>query len=404
MIESDPRFPYGSPRPAGASEGPVNPPLVRSTSWAGATAESQRQSGARESHEPFFYPRYGHPNAKAFEAVVAANERCDGALSYASGMAAIHAALTFAVSAGDRIAVARQVYGGTEALCREELPRYGVGVDRFDALDPSSLDRVLERGPKLVWVETPINPTLRIVDLQAIVSRSHDAGALVACDATFAPAPVQWPAGLGVDLVFHSLTKYYGGHSDVLGGVLAGPHLLLTDLERNRARTGAILGPDQAWLLQRSFETHGLRVEKQCRSAATIARWLDGHTGSDGPLAAVHHPSLPGHPDHELAARQMPGGGGGVVTLDHAGGLDGAVGAFDALHRIARAPSLGGVESLACLPCHSSHASLSERELVEAGIAPGAVRVSVGIEPVAELIGDLASALGLPEPDCAALE
>ena len=270
-----------------------------------------------------------------------------------------------------------------------------ISVDVFDVFDESEWDRVLAERPKLCWVETPINPTMRLVDLGRLAERCHAAGVLLACDATFAPAPIQSALRSGADLIVHSLTKYYGGHSDVLGGVVVSAHDHCEVIEGFRARTGAILGPDSAWLVQRSLRTHRIRVEEQNRNATRLARELAEHVAPDGILTAVHHPSLPDHPDHELATRQMPGGFGAVFTLALRGGYQAAVEAMERLRLVVRAPSLGGVESLVSIPSDSSHVGLDEQGRRLHGIEEGMLRVSVGLEPYESLRADLFTALGL---------
>ncbi|MEO0480185.1 MAG: PLP-dependent transferase [Planctomycetota bacterium] len=373
---------------------PASPSLERSSTWARSTAQSLRDLGMRAVHDDF-YSRYGHPNARAVEAEVAAVEGGAGAVTFASGMSAIHAVFASFAGHGDRVAVARQVYGGVTSLCRHELPRSGVEVDVFDVFEEAEWDRALEAKPRLCWVETPINPTMRLVDLHRLSERCRAAGVPLACDATFAPAPVQSALRSGADLIVHSLTKYYGGHSDVLGGVVVSSHEHCRVIEGFRARTGAILAPDSAWLVQRSLRTHRIRVEEQNRNAARLARDLAETVSPDGVLTAVHHPSLPSHPDHELARAQMPGGFGAVLTLTLGGGYPAAVEAMERLQLVVRAPSLGGVESLVSIPVDSSHVGLDEEGLRLHGIDPGMLRVSVGLEPFESLRSDLFAALGL---------
>ncbi|MBK8976415.1 MAG: PLP-dependent transferase [Planctomycetes bacterium] len=392
-----PSRPYGTPAPPGAPTGAMCPPLIRATTWAVDDAESARALGARASHADF-YARYGHPNARGFEAALAALERAAGAVSFASGMAAVHAVFGALCSAGDRVLVADRIYGGTDALCRHELPRFGIVVERFDPLDPADLDRALERAgarpPRLCFVESPINPTLRIVDLAAVAARCGARGVTVAADVTFAPPPLQRGLEAGLDLVVHSATKYLGGHSDVLAGVVAGrDHELLTRIEAFRVRTGAILAPDPAWLLQRSLATLELRVLAQSRAAAWLAHQLAADAGPGRPLAAVLHPALADHPDHQLARRALPAGAGGVLAFEVRGGLPAARRLHDALRVAARAPSLGGVETLVSLPCLSSHAHVEPAARARAGVADGLVRVAVGLEPAEQLLDDLRAAI-----------
>ena len=284
-------YPYGTPDPHDrAPDGPLSSPLFRATTSASPDAETVRALGVRERHDEF-YSRYGHPNARAFESSIAALEGAEGAVSFASGMAAMHAVLCGLVSQGERVLIAEQVYGGTVGLATADLPRFGIEVEWFDAFDPRALHAALSRPARLCVVETPVNPTLRVVDLQAVAAACREAGTTTLVDATFAPPPVQRSLDHGVDLVLHSATKFLGGHSDVLAGVVAGPHRLLRPIEAFRARSGGILAPDSAWLLCRSAATLALRLAAQQESAAAVAGGLaDFALGSDT-LGSVRVPA-----------------------------------------------------------------------------------------------------------------
>jgi cystathionine beta-lyase/cystathionine gamma-synthase len=381
---------YGVPHPHGPLLGPLSPPLLRSTTAGQPDAETLRAMGAGERPGEF-YQRVGHANGRAFESLVAAHEGADGAVAFASGMAAISGALAAHLRTGDRVLVAEEIYGGTSAFATTDLVRFGVQVDRFSSLDLAGLRAALQRPAKFVIFESPINPTLRLVDIAAVVGLARAAGALTLFDGTFAPPPIQQALRLGVDLVAHSATKFYGGHSDVLAGVVAGRHELLGPIEAWRRRTGGTLAPDPAWLLLRSWPTLALRVQAQQDAALALARGLVEDVRR-GRLVAVSYPGLPEHADHELARRQMHGGGC-VVTVEVPGGLVGARRTFDRLVRIARAPSLGGVESLATLPAFTTHAALSPAQRARAGIADGLLRIAVGLEGADVLLADLRRAL-----------
>lgn len=385
-------YSYGTPRPPETPLGPLSAPLVRATTHALPDAESIRAHSTGERSGDF-YPRYGHGNGMLWESLVAAEERAEGAVAFGSGMAAVHAAIWAHLRAGDRVLVQEQVYGGTEGLVLHEFPRSGLVVDRFDALAPGALEAGLAKRPKLVMLESPINPTLRLVDLAAAAKACRAAGAISVVDGTFAPPPLQHALALGIDLVVHSATKYYGGHSDVMAGVVAGSHALLANVVSYRARTGAILAPDLAWLLCRSHPTLHLRVEQQVRNAERLATALTELAGQKGKLAAVAYPGLPSHPDHALCARQMRGGGA-LVTITVAGGLEGARRTFDRFRVIARGPSLGGVESLGSIPRFTTHARVPPEVLARNGIADGMIRISVGLEAPDHLVADVVQALG----------
>ncbi len=381
---------YGTPRDHRPPLGPLAPVLDRSSTAGQPDGESLRALGAGERSGDF-YQRMGHPNGRAFEALVAALEGAEGAVSFASGMGAMSATLGALLSQGDRVLVAEEIYGGTAAFSTVDLPRFGVTVDRFSSLDLGSLEAQLERPAKLVVFESPINPTLRVADIGAVVGTAKRAGAATVFDGTFSPPPIQQVLALGVDLVVHSATKFFGGHSDVLAGVVAGRHEHLEPIEAWRRRTGGLLAPDSAWLLQRSWPTLALRVEAQQANALALAEGLRAHVG-EGRLASVSYPGLDDHPDRAVARRQMQGGGA-VLAFELEGGLPAVLSALDRLQVVARAASLGGVESLATVPAFTTHAPLTPQERARAGIGDGLMRVSVGLEPVDRLLEDLLQAI-----------
>jgi cystathionine beta-lyase/cystathionine gamma-synthase len=383
--------PYGCKEEPAPPSGPLAPDLTRATTFAYPSAEQLRAVGMGERSGEF-YPRYGHPAGRLFESRMAGLEEADGAVSFASGLAAIHAVFCALLRAGDAIAVSSQVYGGVEAMLACDLPRFGIAVRRFDAFTPGSLGNVLGENVKLVHVETPTNPLCRVIDLGSIARIAHARGALVSADATFLPPPFQRTLAHGADLGVHSATKILGGHSDAQGGVVSGRHELLERLEAFRRRTGAILAPDTAWLLARSLATLELRTRAAADNAAGLARFLEGLRASGGKVEKVHYAGLPGHPDHAVARRTLASFGF-MLSFEVAGGLHEAITVYDRLRVIARAVSLGGVETLASLPLHTSHAMMSAEELRGAGIEPSLIRLSVGIEPYQMLEDDLRSAL-----------
>ncbi|MBK8100333.1 MAG: PLP-dependent transferase [Planctomycetes bacterium] len=381
---------YGTPRVHRDPIGPLVAPLVRATTSGQPDTEALRACGAGERSGDF-YQRVGHANGRQFESLVAELEGADGAVAFASGMAAMTAAILTFAGAGNRVLIAEEIYGGTSGLANVDLPRFGVHVERFSSLDLSTLDRALQRPARLVVFETPINPTLRVIDLRAVTDRCRELGVLSILDGTFAPPPIQRALQHGVDLVVHSATKFFGGHSDVLAGVVAGRHALLTSIDGFRRRTGAILAPDPAWLLCRSWPTLPLRLQAQQAAAMELALRLRELVGR-GPIVGVSYPGLPEHPDRAVIERQMSGGGC-VVSFEVAGGLPRARAVLDGFHVIARAASLGGVESLATLPAFTTHAALDAAARARAGIPDGLIRVAVGLEGAAILFEDVVQAL-----------
>ncbi len=392
-MSADPSF--GTPellarRVQAAGGSPVSAGVERSTSWefpsrAGLVAAADDQAPGH------FYPRYGHQAGRLAEATLATLEGAEGSVLFASGMAALSSTFLCFLSHGDRLAISKKCYGGSVLIARDELPRFGIDVEFFDPFVAADVERVLATSPKLVHVETPVNPTGRVLDLAYLSARVHEAGALLSVDATFLPPPLQRTLAHGADLAIHSATKFLGGHSDVLAGAVSGSLALMHELERFRRKHGAVLGPDAAWLLRRSLETLELRVHAQCQSAATIAGWL-ANEGRKLGVDRVHYVGLPGHEDRELAERVLQAFGA-VFSFEVAGGLDRAERVFDALRVFRRGVSLGGVESLVAMPVDGSHRMLTPDEFAQVGFAPCAIRLSVGLEPAETLRADLEQAL-----------
>lgn len=387
---------YGVAPPRGAvlppPLGPLSRPVDRATSHAYESPEQIGRLG-RGEEVGAFYPRLAQTNGMAVEAKVAELEGADGAVLFGSGMAASSAVFLALCNAGDRVLVAQEVYGGTDVFVSQELPRFGVEVERFRLSEPRALEQALAKGARLVWVESPVNPLLRMVDLQACAKLAHGAGAILACDGTFAPPPLQHALRHGVDLVMHSATKFLGGHSDVLAGVVAGRHEHLESVARWRTRTGGVLAADAAALLERSLMTLSLRVEAQQAHAREVARRV-AHAVGHGSLLRVVHPGDPDHPDREIVARQLPGGGA-LLGMEVSGGLSGARDVARRLRVIARAPSLGGVESVVSLPADTTHAAWTAAQRQAAGIPEGWLRISVGLEAPDRLATDLLQAVGV---------
>jgi methionine-gamma-lyase len=383
--------PYGCREDSAPPLGPLAPDLTRATTFAYPTAEELRAVGANELPGEF-YPRYGHPTGRLFEKKVAELEGADGAVSFASGLAALHGVFCGLLQAGDVVAASCFVYGGVDAIVAEDLPRFGIKVRRFDPFDEDSMERAIEGAVKLIHVETPTNPLSRVVNLKRIVDFARRCGAWVSVDATFLPPPFQRPLAHGADLVMHSATKILGGHSDAQGGIVSSRHELLERLEGFRRRTGAILAPDTAWLLVRSLATLELRTRKAAENASRLASFLDELRTKGGQVARVHYPGLPHHLDHDVAREYMETFGF-MLAFEVAGGLPEAIRVYDRLRVIARAVSLGGFDTLASIPLHTSHAMIPSEDRRRAGIADSLIRLSVGIERYEVLEADLAAAL-----------
>ncbi len=336
----------------------------------------------------WLYSRMENPTVIAAERKIAALEGAEAALCFASGMAAIHATLASLLRSGDALLLSESLYGETTTLASTVLARFGVEVVRAPV---ARLAEAVEGAPanaRALLFETPTNPTLRVVDVPAVAAACHRRGLASILDATFA-TPVNLRAlPLGVDLVVHSATKFLNGHCDHLAGAVAGRRERLAPVERVRKSTGGNLDPAAAYDLLRGMKTLEVRVLRQNETALHVARGLERHPK----VARVLHPFLPAHPDHDLARRLLRGGGG-VLSFSVRGGFEAVARVHDALRLVARASSLGGVESLASIPVISSHRQASDAELAAQGIDRGMIRVSVGLEDPADILADLVQAL-----------
>jgi cystathionine beta-lyase/cystathionine gamma-synthase len=366
--------------------GPVAPAIERSANFVFAdTAEMKRWAEGKS--KAYIYTRYGNPTLAIAEAKLAALEGAEAAIVTASGMAAISSALFAVLQSGDELIATRQLYGGAYRLLRDLLPSLGIAV-RFVEPSLEGVDSLVNERTRALYIETPTNPTLRLVDLRkaAAVGRRHDIVTLV--DNTFATPVLQKPIALGFDLVVHSATKYLGGHSDLIAGVAVGSEKWIARVRERVIYLGGSMDPGAAYLLIRGLKTLEIRVQRQCATALAVARFLEGHPK----VARVHYPGLASHPSHNLARRQMSAYGG-MLAFDLKGGLAAARRFCDRARIFLLAASLGGVESLIVLPQYTSHYNMNAQELAAAGVAPGTVRVSVGLEDAADLIADLKQAL-----------
>lgn len=334
------------------------------------------------------YSRTKNPTRAILADAIADLEGGAGAVVVSSGMAAVDLVLQL-LKADDLIVAPHDCYGGTRRLLNARAARGDIYAAFIDFTDAEALDTALARGPKLVLIETPSNPLLRITDLVAVSRKAKAAGALVAVDNTFLSPVLQRPIEYGADLVIHSTTKYLNGHSDVVGGaVVANDAALVERLAWWANCTGVTGAPFDAWLSLRGLRTLHLRVREQEQNARLAADLLEKHPA----VARVHYPGLASHPGHALAARQQDGFGA-ILSFELAGGHAAAQTTLTRLKLFSAAASVGGVESLACLPWAMTHAGIPEKERLEAGIAPGLIRLSFGIEDAGDLLADLAGAL-----------
>lgn len=365
---------------------PVTPPIVRSSTFTFRnTAEMRRWAEGKS--KAYIYTRYGNPTLSVAESKLAALEGGQAAVVTASGMAAISSALLAALKTGDELISTQTLYGGTYRLMRDVLPRLGIGV-HFVGNDLAGVDRLINPRTRALFVETPTNPTLRLVDLNkaVLLARRHKLLSLI--DNTFASPVLQKPLALGFDIALHSGTKYLAGHSDILAGVAIGSQKWIEQVRSMTINLGGVMDPDPAFLLMRGLKTLEVRVRRQCDNGMAVARFLERHPK----IARVHYPGLPSHPDHRLAKRQMSGFGS-MLAFDLRGGLPAARRFCDRVRVFLLASSLGGVESLVILPIYTSHYRMTRQELARAGVEQGTVRVSVGLEDPKDLIEDLKQAL-----------
>jgi cystathionine beta-lyase/cystathionine gamma-synthase len=366
---------------------PLTTPIYETTTFLFDNAREVRDYNEGRSSK-FLYSRYENPTVVAVEEKLATLEGAERALVFSSGQSATTNALLTLVKSGDEIVCSSAVYGGTFHLIADLLPKFGVRA-RFASTEelrqPAAL---ISPATKLVWFESPINPTLRCVDVTAVASACRARGVLSIIDNTFASPVNQQPLALGVDLVMHSATKYLNGHSDVTAGVLAGSAKHIEAMLKSRKLLGAVLDPYAAYALGRGLKTLAIRMDRHNTSAMAIATWLE----RSGRVQTVYYPGLASHPDHAVAARQMRGFGG-MVCIDVGGGYDRAARFFDRLTLFRRAASLGGVESLCSLPVLTSQWGHSEEELARAGVTQSMARLSVGMEDPQDLIADLDQAL-----------
>lgn len=350
-----------------------------------ATSALSAAHGCLSVRKPF-YSRLTNPTVRAFEEKVANLEGAEDAVAFGSGMGAASAiALTF-LKTGDEVAFIGPLYGGTEGLLQEVMSEFGVTTRAATNLD--ELRHVVNEKTRLVWLETPTNPTLSIIDLQAASEIAHAAGALVVVDNTFSTPYLTRPLEHGADLVMHSATKYLSGHGDVIAGVVAARAELTEGLRGHGLRhVGAALGPFEAFLLIRGMKTLPLRMQVHCKNARALAEAVHGHPA----VKAIFYPGRPDHPGHLIATRQMRDFGG-LVSLD-LGTQDAAFRFLNALKLFTQAVSLGDVESLSSHPASTTHQLLGEEALNRQGVTPGLVRLSVGIEDTEDLIADVRQAL-----------
>jgi cystathionine beta-lyase/cystathionine gamma-synthase len=373
---------------------PMGLPVYRTAAFAFTSAQEYADvlSGVRRGYS---YSRVDNPTSDAFAQAVAALEgaNVEGEVHgqpFASGMAAISTVLMALTRAGAHVVVPREVYGGTYGLLTTVLDRFGVTATFVDGTDLEAVRAAIRPETTVLWGETLANPTMSVADLPSLSAISREAGLTFVVDSTFASPAVCRPLEHGVDVVVHSATKYLGGHSDTTGGVAVGAPELMARVRHDRIDLGGVLAPDEAFLLHRGLATLPLRVDRHCRSALAVATALAEHPR----VTQVHHPGLPTHRDHALAGKLFDAGRfGGVVTVTPEGGRQAGLALCDRLRLVTIATSLAGTRSKVSHVATTTHRQLDDRALAAAGIDPGAVRISVGLEDPEDLVADLEQAL-----------
>ncbi|MGM0560107.1 MAG: methionine gamma-lyase [Pseudomonadota bacterium] len=376
------------------NEGALTPPLHLTSTFAFDTVEQGAALFAGEA-QGHIYSRISNPTLDLLERRVAALEGAEAGLALASGMGAITSVLWTFLAPGDEVITDETLYGCTFAFMRHGLEKFGITVTHVDLTDPAALEAAISSRTRIVYFETPANPNMRLVDIDAVcaIARTHDAKTVV--DNTYATPVLTRPIELGADIVVHSATKYMGGHGDLVGGLAVGGAEDMGEVRMigMKDMTGAVMAPFNAMLVLRGLKTLKLRMERHCENAMEVAGMLERHPA----VAKVHYPGLESFPQHALARRQMPGFGA-MIAFELKDGHAAGKAMMDRLQLIRRAVSLGDAESLIQHPASMTHSTYTAEERAAHGITEGLIRLSVGLEEVEDIIGDLNEALKAPVP------
>ncbi|MCU1298729.1 MAG: aminotransferase class-V family protein [Acidobacteriaceae bacterium] len=364
--------------------GPLATPIYQTATFEVVDMDEQ----LRATSTDMFYTRYGNPTHTVAESAIAELEGTDAALLFASGMNAITTTILALLKSGDHIVAQRDIYGGSTKFLSQWLPKLGIETTFVDTTEYDQHARAIKPNTKLIHLESPTNPTLRIVDLAKVAALAKPHGITTMVDSTFATPINQRPAEFGIDLVMHSGTKYFSGHSDLICGIIAGRHDLIETIHHTRTTLGGTMDPHAAWLLLRGIKTLAVRVQRHNENALRIAEFLAGHSK----VRRVYYPFAKSHPQRALAMEVMRGGGG-MLSFEVDGTGQDARRFAESLHLFTLAPSLGGVDSLVTIPVVTSHAMISAEQRQKMGVTEQLVRLSVGIEHVDDLIADLERAL-----------
>src|SRR6266853_1466051 len=364
--------------------GPMATPIYQTSTFEVADNDQQ----LRVTPTDHFYTRYGNPTNTVAEQTIAQLEGVDAALTFASGMGAITTTIMALLKSGDHIVAQRDIYGGATKFFTQWLPKMGIETTLVDTTDYEQHARATRPSTKLLYVESPTNPAVRVVDLKRVASLARQHNLLSMIDATFGTPINQRPAEFGIDLIMHSGTKYLAGHSDLICGVVSGNSSLIDKIHSTRTTLGNCMDPHASWMLIRGLKTLAVRVARQNDNALRVAEFLSRHAK----VGRVHYPFLKSHPQHAIAREQMSGGGG-MVSFEVEGSGDDARRLTESLRLFTLAPSLGGVESLVSIPVLTSHAMISAEQRQKMGVTEQLIRLSVGIENAGDLIADIEQAL-----------
>jgi cystathionine beta-lyase/cystathionine gamma-synthase len=364
--------------------GPLATPIYQTSTFEVTDNDEQ----LRATGTDHFYTRYGNPTNTVAEKTIAELEGMDAALTFASGMGAITTTIMALLKSGDHVVAQRDIYGGTNKFLSRWLPQMGIETTLVDTTEYEQHARAIRPNTKLLYLESPTNPTLRVVDFKKVAALARQHKLLSMIDSTFGTPINQHPAEFGIDLVMHSGTKYLGGHSDLICGAVAGRHELIERILETRTTLGNCMDPHASWVLVRGMKTLAVRVARQNESAQRVADFLS----ANAKVRRVHYPFLKSHPQYDLARAQMSGGGG-MVSFEVEGTGEDARRMSEAMRLFTLAPSLGGVESLVSIPVLTSHLTVPPEERRRMGITEQMIRLSVGIENADDLIADLEHAL-----------
>ncbi|HRH10071.1 MAG TPA: aminotransferase class I/II-fold pyridoxal phosphate-dependent enzyme [Bacteroidia bacterium] len=362
-------------------------PIFQTTSFIFDTADDMRAAFAEETDD-FIYSRYSNPNTDEFVNKVCLLEGAEAGIATSSGMSAIYSSLAALLKSGDHVIACSSIFGATHAIFTKYFPKWGIEHSYFKAENPEGITDLIKPNTKIIYLETPTNPGIEVIDLEVIQRIAKKNNLLIIVDNCFATPYLQQPIKYGADVVVHSATKYMDGQGRVLGGVVVGKKELVREIYLFARITGPSLSPFNAWILSKSLETLTIRMERHSENALYIAQKLEQHPKLD----SIKYPFLKSHPQYEIAIKQMKAGGG-IVTFSVKGGLEAGIKFMDRLKMIKISPNLGDTRSIATHPASSTHCKLSEEDRLAVGIGPGLIRISIGLEHREDILNDILQAL-----------